>query len=579
MLREPDASPVTPRKNRASPESDELNISRTRSGKVRVVVSKAPDSDSDDIPTPPPSPTKGRSRITRSSPIKPPPEVLLPPAKRRKIRPPSPAPDSDSEPDSGLSSLPASSPQPHEEVSPPTSVESLIPNVADLSSCLNAQKRHILRTILHPPDLPDEDADSANPIALKQLRDLLKGTVERGEGNSCLVIGPRGSGKTRIVDQCLSELQQNPIILRLCGWSQQTDRLAMREIAYQLNQQTGRSFLAAGEEEEAEAAEEADPFLEAPNVTTSLPPSTHLPALISLIPTLSRPTVIILDGFDLFALHPRQSLLYCLLDTAQSCRAGSGDKGIAVIGVTTRIDSLTLLEKRVKSRFSGRMFSTAPPPQTQDWVELARGILSSRIGDDSWQQQWEKAVHSFLEDKTTKSVLNETFSVTRDVRVLARLLTSVTLQLSPTYPFPTSKQLLAAAKEQRARPRFPILHTLPYPSACLLIACIHSETAGHPIFTFEMLFERVRDQIRVSSSAPVEFNGRSIGMPQCSRLVLMSAFQNLVSARIFTAVAAPSATVAREFAKYRAVVSREDVKKAIKERSDINLEQWLRKAQ
>lgn len=215
----------------------------------------------------------------------------------------------------------------------------------------------------------------------------------------------------------------------------------MREIAYQLSRQTGKSFLAAADEEPEEtelADEEPNPFLETHNpVTMSLPPSTHLPALISLLPTLSRPTLVILDAFDLFAQHPRQSLLYCLLDTVQSCRAGAGRKGIAVIGMTTHLDTVNLLEKRVKSRFSGRTLRTAPPSRSQDWVELTREILCSKIKNHKdvdatgeWQQQWEAGVESFLQDEATVTVLKETFSVTKDVRVLGRLLVRFANQLA-----------------------------------------------------------------------------------------------------------------------------------------------------
>ncbi|KAJ6539376.1 origin recognition complex subunit 4 C-terminus-domain-containing protein [Mycena capillaripes] len=472
-----------------------------------------------------------------------------------------------------------------EPIHAPSTKSPFIPS----QQCLNAQKREILRSTQNPPDLV-EDEESTNSIALKQLGDLLRGTVARGEGNSCLLLGPRGSGKTRIVDQCLSNLPEQPIVLRLCGWSQQSDRLAMREIAYQLSRQTGKSFLAPADEEPEEtelADEEPNPFLETPNpVAMSLPPSTHLPALISLLPTLSRPTIVLLDAFDLFAQHPRQSLLYCLLDTVQSCRAGAGRKGIAVIGMTTHLDTVNLLEKRVKSRFSGRTLRTAPPSRSQDWVELTRGILCSKIKNHKdvdatgdWQKEWEAGVRSFLQDETTMSVLKETFSVTKDARVLARLLTSVAIQLSLSSPFPTSSQLVSAVATQRSRPHFSNLHALPYPSICLLIACLHAETAGHPTFTFEMLREKVRDQIRMSTSAPVEFNGSSIGMPRCPRSVLMSAFESLVSAKIFVPTAAPSATVGKEFAKFRAVVSREDVKKTVQMRNDINLNKWLTKAQ
>lgn len=83
---------------------------------------------------------------------------------------------------------------------------SRIPRVlpAHLLTCLNAQKRAILRALQHPPDVDggdDEDADDSPPtnaVAYQQLTDILDGSVSRGEGNSCLLLGPRGSGKTRV---------------------------------------------------------------------------------------------------------------------------------------------------------------------------------------------------------------------------------------------------------------------------------------------------------------------------------------------------------------------------------------------
>jgi origin recognition complex subunit 4 len=44
----------------------------------------------------------------------------------------------------------------------------------------------------------EEDGPLTNTVASQQLSDLLIGTVTRGEGNSCLLLGPRGSGKTRV---------------------------------------------------------------------------------------------------------------------------------------------------------------------------------------------------------------------------------------------------------------------------------------------------------------------------------------------------------------------------------------------
>ena len=57
---------------------------------------------------------------------------------------------------------------------------------------------------------------------------------------------------------------------------------------------------------------------------------------------------------------------------------------------------------------------------------------------------------------------------------------------------------------------------------CLLIASVHADVAGHQTFTFEMLFEKFREQLRASTSAPVQLNGGHIGMVKCTREVLMT---------------------------------------------------------
>jgi hypothetical protein len=74
----------------------------------------------------------------------------------------------------------------------------------DQSTYLNLQKRAVLRAFANPSfdynELRgDEDLGPiANETAKQQLCDLMGGSIERGEGNSCLVIGPPGSGKSKV---------------------------------------------------------------------------------------------------------------------------------------------------------------------------------------------------------------------------------------------------------------------------------------------------------------------------------------------------------------------------------------------
>jgi origin recognition complex subunit 4 len=81
----------------------------------------------------------------------------------------------------------------------------------------------------------------------------------------------------------------------------------------------------------------------------------------------SKSIVFVMDEFDLFATHPRQTLLYNLFDIAQARKAP-----IAVLGLTTRIDVVESLEKRVKSRFSHRYVYLSPPKSLPAYWDVCR---------------------------------------------------------------------------------------------------------------------------------------------------------------------------------------------------------------
>ncbi|KAH7914328.1 origin recognition complex subunit 4 C-terminus-domain-containing protein [Hygrophoropsis aurantiaca] len=452
----------------------------------------------------------------------------------------------------------------------PTRLPRVLP--AHLIPCLRLQKRAILSAI-HDSSIVFNDSVAEEPhtnvLAFEQLRNLLTGTVDRGEGNSCLLLGPRGSGKTQLVEQAIAAIPHRPIILRLSGYAQHNDRLALREIARQLHHQTGKSFLI--EDANSEKLDEDDnPFLDTGS-SISLPPPSHLPALISLIPTLLRPTIVILDAFDLFASHARQSLLYCLLDTVQSCRVGQSTNGLSVIGVTSRIDAINLLEKRVKSRFSGRMLRVAPPTSLSSWNVIMKRILTTPVDPpyEEWSSLWTTAVDKFQNERVVSDTFQHTFSLTRDVRMLKQILIHVVVGLTASSPFPLPSQLISALAAQRCRIHFPNLHTLSYPSTCLLIAAIHADTAGHDTVNFEMLHDSFRDQFRASASAPVQVEGGSIGM----------GFEQLLATRMLVPAASSFSNVAPEFIRYRCLVCRQDVKKAVDTIGQTNLKKWLSKAQ
>ncbi|RYO84427.1 hypothetical protein DL764_009332 [Monosporascus ibericus] len=201
--------------------------------------------------------------------------------------------------------------------------------------------------------------------AYEKAFQLVEQTVLAGEGNSMMVIGARGCGKTTIVETIISELaaehKDEFHVVRLNGFIHTDDKLALKDIWRQL----GR---------------EMDLEDELVNKT-----SNYADTMASLLALLSHPAeitgaeegvtsksvVFVIDEFDLFATHARQTLLYNLFDIAQARKAP-----IAVLGLTTRIDVVESLEKRVKSRFSHRYVYISLPKTLQAYWDVCRQGLS-----------------------------------------------------------------------------------------------------------------------------------------------------------------------------------------------------------
>lgn len=190
-----------------------------------------------------------------------------------------------------------------------------------------------------------------------KVHHLIEQTVTVGEGNSMLLLGSRGAGKTAMVETIISNLSKEHSnefhVVRLNGFLHTDDRLALREMWRQLGRETNT------EDDTAKVSSYAD------TMATLLALLSHPEELFGASKnkdsvTAAKSIVILLDEFDLFVTHPRQTLLYNLFDIAQARKAP-----IAVIGLTTKVDVTEMLEKRVKSRFSHR-YVYVPLPRTYE---------------------------------------------------------------------------------------------------------------------------------------------------------------------------------------------------------------------
>lgn len=198
-----------------------------------------------------------------------------------------------------------------------------------------------------------------------KVHQLLEQTVLAGEGNSMLVIGSRGTGKTTLVETAISELavshQDDFHVVRLNGFIQTDDKLALREIWRQL-----------GREMEVEDETTGQRSNYADTLTSLLALLSHSAEATDpdLRDHIAKSVIFIIDEFDLFASHPRQTLLYNLFDVAQSRNAP-----IAVLGLTTKINVVESLEKRVKSRFGQRYVYLSAPRTFADFQTICKSAL------------------------------------------------------------------------------------------------------------------------------------------------------------------------------------------------------------
>jgi origin recognition complex subunit 4 len=189
------------------------------------------------------------------------------------------------------------------------------------SQCLHhfvpLQKKAILEWLQNPLYIK-LGGDKVINEAGKELQEQLEGTMEHREGNSCLILGPQGSGKSLVSHHCLlvhcplihfsmklvkttlRGFMKKAIIIQLSGHAQATGQCAMCEISYQLNHQTGCSFTPPEDN-----VEDMTPRGEEDNIQYNFaPPVAYLPMLILQLPTLSCPVIVVLDAFDLFTQQP-----------------------------------------------------------------------------------------------------------------------------------------------------------------------------------------------------------------------------------------------------------------------------------
>ncbi|NXS44170.1 ORC4 protein, partial [Balaeniceps rex] len=356
----------------------------------------------------------------------------------------------------------------------------------------------------------------------RHLLELLKRTAVHGESNSALIIGPRGSGKTALLNHVLKELTEMKQVREnlleencqlfmknhfLTGLLQTNDKVALKEITRQLHLDN-----VVGDKVFGSFAENLAFLLE---------------ALRKGDRTGSCPVLFILDEFDLFVHHKNQTLLYNLFDISQSAQ-------------TPVTDILELLEKRVKSRFSHRQIYLMNSFDFKQYIRIFKEqlFLPAEFPDESFAQKWNNNVQHLSEDKSVQDMLQNLFHYTKDLRSLHLLLMLAVSNVTVHHPLITASDLHEASKQYRMDSRANIVHGLSVLEICLIIAMKHLNDVyeGEP-FNFQMVYNEFQKFIQRKAHCMYNFE----------KPVVMKAFEHLLQLELVKPIERPSVRAQREY--------------------------------
>ncbi|XP_066932389.1 LOW QUALITY PROTEIN: origin recognition complex subunit 4-like [Clytia hemisphaerica] len=336
---------------------------------------------------------------------------------------------------------------------------------------------------------------------LRQLETVINQCVECGESNSVLVIGPRGSGKSKLLSKvfigCLNNHGSDYFYVYLSGLIHTDDRSALQDLARQLELEN-----VIGDRVFGSFADNLAFILDALKNDNGQ----------------SKSVILVLDEFDLFAYHKNQSLLYNLFDIAQSKQ-----NPLCVIGLTCRLDVVELLEKRVKSRYSHRAILTFPSYSFEEYVDIVSSFLklSEDFSCKKFRDRWNRNLDENLsEGSVCCEILLKQYNLQKDFQSLIRLLTPVVYGISNKKPFISNTDFVEAYTSLHIDSKTALLNGLSTLELSLLVAAKHvfNRREGQP-FNYEMVYNEYENFLK----------RRLSGMQNFNKAVAYKAYEHLIS--------------------------------------------------
>ncbi|KAH7031148.1 origin recognition complex subunit 4 C-terminus-domain-containing protein [Microdochium trichocladiopsis] len=408
---------------------------------------------------------------------------------------------------------------------------SIIPTIPNFEAHLRSMQRILIDRCSGARRIKLCDQEEAYDKAYQ----LMEQTILAGEGNSMMVIGARGCGKTTLVETIISDLAAEHAtefhVVRLNGFIHTDDKLALKDIWRQLGKE-----MSLDDDEVNKTSNYAD------TMASLLALLSHPAEITDAEEGLtSRSVVFIIDEFDLFATHARQTLLYNLFDIAQAKKAP-----IAVLGLTTRIDVVETLEKRVKSRFSHRyVYMSQPKTLAAFWKVCRQGLVvdhedlekegfdTAVEGALAFQKWWTEKIEAFAKTPGFEDHLEYQYYATKSVQIF---LTSWILPLSELSPtdlniaLPSSSTTVSSL--DLVESKLQLLAGLSDLELAMLISAARLDIVAHTdTVNFAMAYDEYTSQMgkqRVQSAGSAAMLALGAGAKAWGRGVSAVAWERLV---------------------------------------------------
>lgn len=356
----------------------------------------------------------------------------------------------------------------------------------------------------------------------KEVYKMFEHTVKDREGHSALLVGPRASGKTAIIQRALKEIGKNYpdqfLTINLSAYLHSDDNLAVREIARQLDYNSKK----IDEEQQHEVDNEnlrskfeqrgiSDTFS---NILAILDDASNKTATDH---RQSAAIIFIIDEFEKYTGNSKQALLYNLFDLSQTSSVP-----ICVVGISTRISTRELLEKRVRSRFSQRIIALNRPNDVEEFWNNAKLNLtineetSHKLLDPNYAIGWNNSLDSLYSSSVNGSVSNlkkivfQNFFSVKNFKEFCNHCVFAVSQISDKAPFIEDKHFEMYASYQPRNNIQDIIETLSTLELLLVIAAARwVEKVDLQALNFNMVYKEYKEMMQSLNAGSINLNTTS----------------------------------------------------------------------